>query len=89
MVKIFSVYDSKGEAWGRPFFVQATGAAIRSFSDEVNSDNRESALVNHPEDFTLFEFGTFDEASGALAVYEAKKSLGCGIDFVRPKMKAV
>lgn len=88
-MKVCSVYDSKAEAYMRPFFAEATGQAIRSFSDEVNSAREDAVLSAHPEDFTLFELGTFDPLTGALLPYEAKKSLGCGIDFTRSKMKAV
>lgn len=88
-MKVFSVYDSKAEAFCRPFFADATGSAIRSFSDEVNSENKDSAVATHPGDFTLFELGEFDVHSGNLTILEAKKSLGCGIDFVRSKLKAV
>jgi len=87
--KICCIYDCKSESYGRPFFSDATGAAIRSFSDEANSTSKESTIANHPGDYTLFEIGTYDHQSGVIEVYEAKKSLGCALDFVRSELKAV
>lgn len=81
--KICSVYDSKAECYGRPMFVPATGAAIRGFADEVNSGNKDSAAATHPEDFTLFEIGVWDDAAGTVEPYEIRKSLGNGVDFKR------
>lgn len=57
-----AVRDSAVDAFMRPFFVPTTGMAVRSFSDEVR--NGESPMHKHPEDFALFELGTFDEESG-------------------------
>lgn len=90
MQKVFVVYDSKSEAYGNPFVAQSTGVAIRSYADEVNRKDGQSQVAAHPEDFTLFEVGTYDEHTGLISMYEAKKSLGVGLDFkreVEPAMK--
>lgn len=89
ILKVFTIFDAKGLAYSRPFFEGATGSAVRSFIDEVNSTNANSALAAHPEDYTLFEIAEFDQVSAKLMVYEAKKSLGCGVDFKRSNLKEV
>lgn len=81
--KICSVYDQKAEAFMRPMFVQASGVAMRSFADEVNSGNKESQLVTHPEDFVLYELGTWDDQAGKIVVYDAPKALCNGLDTKR------
>lgn len=81
--KVLCVYDSKAEAYLRPFFARSTGEALRSFGDEVNSGNKDSAVCHHPEDFVLYELGTWDEARGAIAPYEKPKALNSGIDLKR------
>lgn len=81
MQKIFVVHDSKVEAYAQPFCAQSTGSAIRSFGDEVN--RKDTALAAHPEDFTLFEIGEYDEHRGEIRMYEIKKSLGLALDFKR------
>lgn len=83
LYKVCSVYDQKAEAYMRPMFVQASGAAMRGFADEVNSGNKESPLATHPEDFVLFEIATWDDVHGKLAVYETPRPLCSGIDTKR------
>lgn len=56
---IYSVFDSKAAVYGTPFFMPNDGMAIRAFSDLVNDSK--STLWNHPEDFSLFRVGSFDD----------------------------
>lgn len=80
MLNAFTIRDSAAEAYMRPFFAQSPGAAIRSFSDLVNDP--EHPIGQHPEDYTLFQIGEFEELSGVLEVYEPR-SLGNGIQYVK------
>lgn len=75
----FTVRDSCAEAFIRPFFAQSPGAAIRSFSDEVNGGD--SPVSSHPQDYTLFEIGVFDCLTGILDAHEPR-SLGNGATFL-------
>lgn len=61
--------DSATVTFSQPFFVAARGAAVRSFTDAVNNSRDPSDLSNHPEDFELWQLGTFDDVSG---VFENK-----------------
>ena len=61
---IVSVRDSAAEAFGRPMYLQSLGVAIRSFTDEVNREDKDNQLFNHPDDFDLYELGVFDDAIG-------------------------
>ena len=58
---VCSVKDRAADAFGRPMFVPSQGVAIRSFSDELNRNDPENQLYNHPDDFDLYDFGTFDD----------------------------
>jgi len=80
LTKVFTVYDSKMEAYLAPFYAQAQGSAIRMFSDSINDKNH--AFGKHPEDYTLFEIGSYDELTGTLIPLTAHKSLGTGVDFI-------
>lgn len=62
---IASVFDTASQAFMRPMFVPHVGQASRSFADEVNRPAQDNVMFNHPEDFILFQLGTFDEESGA------------------------
>jgi len=59
---VVSVKDRAIDAYGRPFVVPTTGSAVRSFTDEVN--RKESEMYNHPEDYDLYELGTFCDQTG-------------------------
>lgn len=56
------VRDEAAGVFGRPFFAASRGTAIRSFGDEVKSKAEGNQLSLHPEDFRLFELGTYDDA---------------------------
>lgn len=85
--KMFSVFDSKAEVYMRPFVAQTVGAAVRGFSDEVNSAREDSQLSQHPEDFALFELGSWDELSGAVEVLEPARCVSKGLDLCRKETK--
>lgn len=77
---IMEIYDTKAEVWlTPPFFPRSRGEGIRSFSDLVKDPA--SDIGKHPEDYHLFESGARDAESGDWKIYEAKVSLGNGVDF--------
>lgn len=65
-MKVVSVRDSAVDAFMNPFVVPAVGAAIRSFSDEVNRYDASNAMNKHPDDYDLYEIGSFDPQTGLL-----------------------
>lgn len=75
---VCAVRDSALDAFMRPIFVPTTGMAVRSFSDEVKRD--ESPMSSHPEDYALFELGTFDEESGRMVNLDSPRQLVRGAD---------
>jgi hypothetical protein len=76
--KVVAVFDRALMAFGRPVFVAASGAAIRSFQNEINRDAPDNELSQHPEDFELFLLGTFDDASGKFVDQEPAIQLAIG-----------
>lgn len=79
---IASIYDTKAEAWSTPLFFNSNAEAIRTFSDVVN--NAETQYGRHPEDYILFNIGTFDEQTGEI-VGGLQVSLEHGINLVTPQ----
>lgn len=65
---ICSIYDSGTEAYMRPFLVQATGQAMRLFSDLVVDETHD--IGKHPEFYSLFEIGTFNDSSAEIEPHE-------------------
>jgi len=78
ILNICTVKDRAADAYGRPMFVPSTGVAIRSFSDEINRNNAENQLYNHPDDFDLYELGQFDDNTGLFTLHDQPKLLSLG-----------
>ena len=81
VIKMFSLYDSKAEVFGVPFFMNATGLAVRAFTDLVNDPK--SAPSRYPSDFSLFELGSFDDSKALYSPLQAPLCLGVGSSFVK------
>jgi hypothetical protein len=75
---ICTVKDRAADAYGRPMFVPSAGVAIRSFSDEINRNNAENQLYNHPDDFDLYELGEFDDNTAVFSLHDQPKLLSLG-----------
>lgn len=73
---VFSMYDTKTEIYGVPHFMKSQGEALRAVMDMLLEDN---LISRHPEDFILFQLGTFDDSDGTFT--EVKKSLCHVIDL--------
>lgn len=79
LLKVFSVYDSKVEAYMNPFFMKSKGEAIRGITALVN--DAQHAFFKYSSDFTLFEVGSFDDATCKFDLYSTPHSLGVLIEF--------
>lgn len=62
--KVFSIYDSKTEVFDFPIYGKTTNEIIRELSRVVNTENDRNKFYLYPQDFTLFELGTFDDSDG-------------------------
>jgi hypothetical protein len=69
---IVSVKDTAAQAFGRPIFVPSTAVAVRSFRDEINRKDSNEDMAKHPEDFELYELGSFDDSNGVISVNEPR-----------------
>lgn len=81
-MKVFSIYDSKGEVYSTPRFELNAGIALRAFADAAVALNGENAISQHPEDYTLFEIGNWDERLGEWIGYDAKLALGVALEYI-------
>ena len=78
-LNIYTIFDSAANAYMQPFFLHNDGLAIRSFSDTINAKEPNN-ISEHPDQFTLFKIGTYDDTNGHLANDEPV-SLGNAITF--------
>lgn len=78
---MYSVYDSKAGAFLPPFVLPRTQQAQRVFGDCVNSPDHQ--FGKHPDDYTLFHLGNWDDETGDYkALPASKQSLGNGVEYV-------
>ena len=78
-MKVFSVYDSKAEAFLPPFFCATRAVGVRIFSSAAN--DVEHQFSRFAGDFTLFEFGSFDEAVGKFDLADSHENLGTALGY--------
>lgn len=79
ILKTFTVYDDKAEAYLAPFFVPTAGVAVRTFRDCANSESHH--FGQNPADYTLFEIGEFDDATAIFKAYDSFKNLGTALSY--------
>lgn len=60
----YTIFDSAPAIFNRPFFAQSDAEALRFFDDMVA--NAEHPIGQHPEHYTLFRIGTYEQNDGKL-----------------------
>ena len=80
---MYTVFDSKASAFKPPFFLSSDGEALRAFGDACNNEQHD--LGKHPEDYTLFKLGEYDDNKASIEQLPTPKSLGLGVEFVVDK----
>lgn len=67
-LKAYSIKDSVADCYGTPFFAISDPVATRSFFQVA--DDPQSAISQHPSDYTLYRIGFFDDETGALFTHD-------------------
>lgn len=80
LIKIFTVHDSKAEAFIQPFFAQTTGLATRSFEQAANETGHD--FNRYAGDYSLFELGTFDQGNAQFNILPTPLNLGLAITYI-------
>ena len=63
-LQIFAVRDRKTDQFANPMFLISKGHAVRHFADEINRKDENNILWKHPEDFELYELGSYNTETG-------------------------
>lgn len=71
--KLFSVYDSKSGVYSAPFMEHSNASGIRAF--ETGCKDKNTMMFSYPQDYTLFELGTFDDQTAKYELLATPKSL--------------
>lgn len=83
-LKIFSIYDEKAKAYFPPQFQPQIGQAIRTFTDIVN--NPETQLHKHPEDYSLYHIGSFNDDNAKLESLNEPQFLARASEVIKKPM---
>lgn len=78
---MYAVYDSKAKAFCRPFFAAVEAVALRAF--EGGANDPENEIGRHPNDFSLFQVGEFDDDTGVVRPLEQHINFGLASQFRR------
>lgn len=77
--KILTLYDEKSEWWAAPMFSRSAGEVIRTLENIINEPPQPNTpkhqVAMHPEDYTLFEIGEWDDIECTIIMYEARISI--------------
>lgn len=75
---VCAVYDRQAECFGRPVFTAAIGLAVRSFTDEVNRPSQDNPMWLHPDDYTLYQIGVYDDQEGSFDPFGRPEKVSSG-----------
>lgn len=82
---MYSLYDSAAEAYMRPFFFLTDGQAIRSFEDICMDATHE--VAKHPECYSLWKIGYFQDNNATLIQNESISCLSRAHEVIAQKRK--
>ncbi|AXL14623.1 nonstructural protein [Microviridae sp.] len=60
-LNMYVIYDAKAEVYNKPFYLLNDDVARRSAEQLMQDGNTD--IARHPEDFTMFKLGTFDDTA--------------------------
>lgn len=60
---VMAAYDKKARAFLNPFYSTHIDVGVRAFAQAANTTEHQVYL--HPEDFALYQLGTFNDENGA------------------------
>ncbi|AXH73542.1 MAG: nonstructural protein [Microviridae sp.] len=73
-LRIYTVYDSKAEAFLPPFNAGNDALAVRSCADCLKEDTH--PFARHPDDYTLFKLGEWDDTTAVYELVTPPRNLG-------------
>jgi hypothetical protein len=75
ILHMFAIRDRATDSFGNPMFLVSRGQAVRSFTDEINRQDRENQLYAHPDDFDLYYLGEYVTDKGSFQAIEPEMIL--------------
>jgi len=84
MRQVYAVRDVKANSFAFPHFDVSHGQAIRAFGDMVR--NPKTPFNSHPEDYSLYNIGSWDEIQGTLVSLKIPVLLSSAIEHAGSPM---
>lgn len=78
-IQVISVYDAKTKVFGQPQYFINVPTALRSWGDTANNPN--DVVHKHPEDYTLFHLGEYDDETGTFTNLTTPNPLGTALQY--------
>lgn len=76
---MFTVYDQAAEAYLPPFYFGTNAQAKRAFAETVNQPGH--SFFKHPQDYTLFNLGVFDDSTAKITQNPTPISMGTALEY--------
>jgi hypothetical protein len=77
--KTYSIYDSVGKTYLKPFNVKMEGEAIRAFKNASN--DKQSEIGRNPQDYCLYLLATWNDETGEVKPVDPPINLGLATKF--------
>jgi len=77
-MQLYSIYDTASGVYQKPTFARSDGEIMREFQNICN--DHKHPCGEHPEDYSLFRLGIFDDLNGLL-VDETNECLATGLEM--------
>ncbi|AXL15387.1 nonstructural protein [Microviridae sp.] len=82
ITQVFSIYDSKTKIYNKPIFLLNEAEAKRALTDLLA--DKTSTLALHPEDYSLWHLGSFDDSTG---YFTEEKHVICHLSELSPNQQ--
>lgn len=81
---VCTVYDTVANMYGSPFCALSAAVAIREIQSEMSNPSHRGPMQTHPQDYRLFQLGTFDNDTGRYDLFPQPEFLFQGTAPDRP-----
>lgn len=78
---IVCVRDIVADVFHPPIFSPNLGGAIRSFGDACVTKTEGNVIGQHPDDYELYELGTWDDQSAEFTPTTPRKQIAVGKNY--------